>query len=58
MPRRDWELRISDILDAITAVLQYTKGMKYKTFVADRKIGGCRYTQLNCHWRSGKSYTR
>ena len=37
MPRRDWELRISDILDAITAVQGYTEGMKYETFVGDRK---------------------
>jgi uncharacterized protein with HEPN domain len=37
MPRRDWELRINDILDAITAVQGYTEGMKYETFAADRK---------------------
>ena len=37
MPRRDWELRINDILDAINAVQKYTEGMKYETFVADRK---------------------
>ena len=37
MPRRDWELRVNDILDAITAVQGYTEGMKYETFVADRK---------------------
>ena len=37
MPPRDWKLRIRDILDAIKAVQGYTKGMKYETFVADRK---------------------
>ena len=37
MPRRDWELRVNDILDAITAVQGYTEGMKFATFVSDRK---------------------
>jgi len=37
MPPRDWELRIKDIVDAINAIQGYTEGMKYKTFVADRK---------------------
>lgn len=37
MPHRDWKLRIKDIVDAINAIQGYTEGMKYKTFVADRK---------------------
>lgn len=37
MPRRDWKMRIRDILDAITAAQEYTKDMKYEVFVADRK---------------------
>jgi uncharacterized protein with HEPN domain len=37
MPRRDWELRIKDILDAVRAVQTYTEGMKYEAFVNDRK---------------------
>lgn len=37
MPRRGWKLRIKDILNAINAVLTYTEGMKYETFVSDRK---------------------
>ena len=37
MPLRDWKLRIRDILDAISAALCYTEGMKYEAFVNDRK---------------------
>lgn len=37
MPRRDWKMRIKDILNAISAVQGYTEGMKYEVFVADRK---------------------
>jgi uncharacterized protein with HEPN domain len=37
MPRRDWELRIKDIPDAVRAVQTYTEGMKYEAFVNDRK---------------------
>ena len=37
MPRREWELRIKDILDAISALRAYTEGMKYEAFVTDRK---------------------
>jgi len=33
MPRREWELRIKDILVAISAVQAYTEGMKYEAFV-------------------------
>ena len=37
MPRRDWKLRIRDILDSVSAVQGYTRGMTYEGFVADRK---------------------
>jgi len=37
MPRREWELRIKDILVAISAVQAYTEGMKYEAFVTDRR---------------------
>ena len=37
MPPRDWKLRIKDILDGIDSIHEYTKGMEYKAFVADRK---------------------
>ncbi len=37
MPPRDWKMRIKDILDAISTVQGYTKGMKYEAFVAHRK---------------------
>ena len=37
MPRRSWELRISDIIEAIESALGYSAGMKVEQFVADRK---------------------
>jgi uncharacterized protein with HEPN domain len=37
MPPRDWKMRIKDILEAISTVREYTKGMKYEAFVAHRK---------------------
>lgn len=37
MPRRDWLFRISDILDAISAVEMYVKDMSYEDFITDRK---------------------
>ena len=36
-PERGWKLRISDILDAITAIQEYTAGMDLKRFTVDRK---------------------
>ena len=35
MPPRDWKMRIKDILDAISTVQGYTKGMKYEAFVVN-----------------------
>ena len=37
MPPRDYKLRIADILDAIAAIQQFTAGMDYDAFAADRK---------------------
>ena len=37
MPRRSWEFRIADIVEAIDNVQEYTKGMSYDQFVRDRK---------------------
>lgn len=37
MPRRNWELRISDIIKAIETALYYSAGMTFEQFVADRK---------------------
>lgn len=37
MPPRDWRFRLSDILDGIAAILDYTKGMDLAAFSADRK---------------------
>ena len=37
MPHSDWKFRIQDILDAVSAVQEYTRGMEFKTFTEDRK---------------------
>lgn len=37
MPHRGWKLRIHDILEAVTAVNEYTEGMVYEDFVKDRR---------------------
>jgi uncharacterized protein with HEPN domain len=35
--RRSWELRISDIIEAIENALEYSSGMTFEQFVEDRK---------------------
>jgi uncharacterized protein with HEPN domain len=37
MPDRGWVIRVSDILDAIAVIKDYTAGMDYQSFAADRK---------------------
>ncbi len=37
MPHREWRIRIHDILAAINAIAEYTRGMDYRTFAADQK---------------------
>jgi len=37
VPRRNWELRITDIIEAIETVLEYTAGMTYEQFLSDRR---------------------
>lgn len=37
MPHRSWEFRISDIIEAIEKVLEYSRGMVFEQFAADRK---------------------
>jgi uncharacterized protein with HEPN domain len=37
MPPRDWALRITDILDSIAAIREFTAGMDYAAFTRDRK---------------------
>jgi uncharacterized protein with HEPN domain len=37
MPYRDWTFRLTDVLDAISAVQKYTITMRFDDFVADRK---------------------
>jgi uncharacterized protein with HEPN domain len=36
MPRRAWTGRVEDILDAAAAIADYTEGMTFDTFTADR----------------------
>ena len=37
MPLRSWKIRISDIIEAIENVLEYSEGMTFESFSADRK---------------------
>ncbi len=34
---RDWRFRVRDILEALTAIAEYTEGMSYDEFLADRR---------------------
>ena len=34
---RDWRFRVRDILDSVEAIIEYTDGMTYEQFLADRK---------------------
>ncbi|MFB2977262.1 DUF86 domain-containing protein [Microseira sp. BLCC-F43] len=38
MPSRDWRLRIQDILECITEILQRTAGIEFEDFIANRTI--------------------
>ena len=37
MPLRNWKIRISDIIEAIENVLEYSKGMTFESFITDQK---------------------
>ncbi len=37
MLRREWRVRVQDILDSIAAIQTYTIGMDYSTFIQDRR---------------------
>ena len=37
MSRREWRVRVQDILDSIAAIQSYTRGMDYSAFAQDRK---------------------
>lgn len=37
MPPREWKLRITDILDAISKITEYTRGMDLAAFEGDKK---------------------
>ena len=34
---RDWRFRVRDVIASVTAALEYTEGMTYEEFVADRR---------------------
>lgn len=38
MPPRDWPLRVQDVLDALSAIDEYTAGMSYPDFRASRLV--------------------
>ncbi len=37
MPRRDWRLRVRDILDAVERIENFTRGITLDTFVQDER---------------------
>jgi uncharacterized protein with HEPN domain len=37
VPHRSWELRISDIIEAIEKISEYSKGMVFEQFATDLK---------------------
>ncbi len=37
MPRREWRLRVEDILDAIARIQRYVEGLTFEQFLADQK---------------------
>ena len=37
MPPRDWRLRVEDILDSISAIAEFVRGMDLDAFQTDRK---------------------
>lgn len=37
MPRREWRLRVEDILDAIARIERYIEGLSFEQFQADQK---------------------
>jgi uncharacterized protein with HEPN domain len=37
LPRREWRLRVEDILEAIARIERYTQGLTFEQFQADQK---------------------
>jgi len=37
VPPREWRLRIEDIIEAAEAILEFTEGLDYESFVDDKK---------------------
>ena len=38
MPRRDWRLRVADMVDAAETAMSLTNGLEKAEFLADRKL--------------------
>lgn len=47
MPLRVWKLRITDMLESIQVIQDYTSGMDYDTFIADRRTVDAVIRNLN-----------
>jgi len=37
VPRRDWKILVTDILEAITTINEYTEGMAFEAFKSDSR---------------------
>jgi hypothetical protein len=49
LPRRDWRLRIDDILEAIEKIGTYTRGMTQEGFAEDSKTVDAVVRKASCH---------
>jgi len=47
VPLRVWKLRITDMLESIQVIQDYTSGMDYDTFIADRRTVDAVIRNLN-----------
>ena len=50
MPHRSSKMRISDIIEAIDNIMEYTDGINFEQFVADKKTIDAVLRNLNLTW--------